>query len=249
MLLSNKEQAVCRSLTYKGHVFSLTGEEEKMQSTEKSDQSQGLFTYSYMTEMLVKLKGCFDQVLTLKETAELSHPESCLLIRHDIDFSIELALKVAKIESQIGLRSTFFVRFDAKYYNPFFIPHLEMLHEIKSMGHELGLHYSVYPGSTGLDPTEHVMTQKNTLEHLLNAPVESGAPHEPSRTIQNSKNPLADLFKVDAYSDQLMSQFKYISDSGGRWREGNPMNWLEEKNLYVLIHPFWWFNTSPCENY
>jgi hypothetical protein len=47
-----------------------------------------------------------------------------------------------------------------------------------------------------------------------------------------------------------MEGFKYLSDSNGRWREGCVCGHLEEyERLCVLTHGWWWFETSPVENY
>jgi hypothetical protein len=47
-----------------------------------------------------------------------------------------------------------------------------------------------------------------------------------------------------------MPQMKYISDSSARWREGHFYEWVGKVDLIqVLVHPIWWYQNIPQENY
>jgi hypothetical protein len=46
------------------------------------------------------------------------------------------------------------------------------------------------------------------------------------------------------------TEMKYLSESGGRWRESCFHNWINQVDrLQVLVHPFWWYDKVPQENY
>ena len=53
-----------------------------------------------------------------------------------------------------------------------------------------------------------------------------------------------------SYENRFFKDIKYLSDSGGRWREGHFNEWVNVENkLQVLTHPWWWFKKYPQENY
>ncbi len=62
-----------------------------------------------------------------------------LIIRHDVDETIESAIKMARYENIHGLKSTYFLLHGTPYFNntPKF---KEYCLEIKSLGHDIGLH-------------------------------------------------------------------------------------------------------------
>ena len=43
----------------------------------------------------------------------------CVILRHDIDYSLEQAVKLARIEKDLGVRSTYFVLLTCDFYNVF----------------------------------------------------------------------------------------------------------------------------------
>ena len=74
-------------------------------------------------------------------------------IRHDIDYDIVTAARLAKIEHILGLKGSYYVLHTAPYYGYFKDGKyyrskrcLDILLEIQSMGHEIGLHNDcLYP--------------------------------------------------------------------------------------------------------
>lgn len=76
--------------------------------------------------------------LTFEEYISLNDkPEKVILIRHDVDSEPEYFLKTAKLENQLGLRSTYYFR----HIEGIFLP--DLIKEIAALGHEIGYHYEV----------------------------------------------------------------------------------------------------------
>ncbi len=177
-----------------------------------------------------------------------------LVLRHDCDHSLTLAVRMAALESKLGCTSTYFVRLHATGYNPFTLEGLHQLDAIQSFGHEVGLHLETGLG-TALGRTEHEMTtrQLKAFRALIGTDQFGVSNHEPARTgglaIAQS---LVDDGKVayHAYEDRFIRGMKYLSDSGGRWREGCFSEWIgQAMQLQVLVHPYWWYGKLPQENY
>ena len=63
------------------------------------------------------------------------------LIRHDIDMSIDKALELAKIESDLGIRATYTILMTDIFYNPLEQNNRDTLIHISNLGHDMGLHF------------------------------------------------------------------------------------------------------------
>tara|TARA_A100001015_G_scaffold260287_1_gene304859 strand:+ start:369 stop:962 length:594 start_codon:yes stop_codon:yes gene_type:complete len=161
---------------------------------------------------------------------------------HDCDFFLEQAVTLAKHEHQIGIKSTYFVRLGAREYNllnPFY---KKMVHEIIDFGHDVGLHYEKI-----FDQTD-IAYNICLLSKILKYPVRYFNVHEPVRTGIDFKNNTSKSNR--AWNSPFFNTVKYISDSGGRWREGcfsKHINGYSE--LLINTHPVWWFDSTPTENY
>lgn len=62
-------------------------------------------------------------------------PDSGVLIRHDVDRRANNSLKVAKLEKELGIKSTYYFRITSGSFKPVIIK------AIKDLGHEIGYHY------------------------------------------------------------------------------------------------------------
>lgn len=87
----------------------------------------------------------------LKESGILSVParsvtkEKYLVLKHDVETKVENALRIAEIESKYGHRGSYYVQ-AYLLENP---KNIEMLKEIKDLGHEVSYHYDVMDSCKG----------------------------------------------------------------------------------------------------
>jgi hypothetical protein len=175
-----------------------------------------------------------------------------VLMRHDIDLDVSPALNLAKFENQIGIKSNYFFRVNAKNYNILSLPTLNSISIIKDLGHEIGLHLDGNYLIKESNELKTVKSIKNFLESKLNERIISLSIHEPSRTSMEIDETVMDYlgFKFNAYGDKYFKNIKYLSDSGGRWREGHFGEWVNKEDKFqILTHPFWWYKIHPQENY
>ena len=96
------------------------------------------FTYGAYKEMLNSLR---DHGYKFADYINCDDYERCVILRHDIDDSVECALKMAQIEAAEKVKSTYFVLLTSEFYNVASKANKEKILEIKELGHDIGLHF------------------------------------------------------------------------------------------------------------
>jgi len=96
------------------------------------------FTYAAYEEMLSLLKKNRYEVCNY-ETYQ--HSNRCVILRHDVDFSLEAALSFAQLEYKNDVQSTYFILLSTSFYNLFHRKASDIIKKIRAMGHDIGLHF------------------------------------------------------------------------------------------------------------
>ena len=204
------------------------------------------FSYEYLRDILNSAKRNF-QFHLFCELPEVLHQTTTpkLFLRHDIDLDLNKALEMAIIENQLGICATYMVMLNSPCYDIEDERSRSILKQLLSMGHEIGLHFDI-SNDQKINPDISINSVEldiyrdiKRLEEIIHSPVQSISFHRPLS--QFLKGPLKIANKVNAYSNELMTW--YLSDSAGRWREGEPVpKLLKPKGelLQLLIHPIWW---------
>jgi len=171
---------------------------------------------------------------------------SYVLLRHDVDASLKQALNMAKIEKQLGVKSTYFVLFSNKYYNLFEKEGINELREISKLGHEIGLHYDleIYD-SYNMEHVDILQSEISLLESFLNTKVKSISMHNASMIKTDDLFSSSNKF-INAYNPELYDL--YVSDSCRAWDMEDIIRLLNcnYEKVQLLIHPLLW--TEKCKN-
>lgn len=144
-----------------------------------------------------------------------------VLLRHDVDLSLEAALVLARLEQAAGARATYFLMKESLFYNLDSELGRETLRELRSLGHAVGLH-GVYPRASRDDRFDAVLAWHNPDPEYV---------HEPVSGFVNVMQP------------PWFTKGKYRSDSNQHWREGCPHEELRAGTfewLQLLTHPEIW---------
>ena len=162
-----------------------------------------------------------------------------LLLRHDVDLSLHLALAMAQLENERGVTATYFILPHNDFYTPFAPEGRRVLSQMIELGHEVGLHCdaAVYPEEAAAC-RRAIQRDIETLQDVTGRKVVSASQHNPtvSRPVD-----FGELVEVDAYAPWLREKFIYVSDSVMSWRSVTPWDLLaSRKNLQLLFHPIWW---------
>ena len=178
-----------------------------------------------------------------------------LILRHDIDFNLNAAYRMALIDHKLGIKSTFFLRVCANGYSLSSAPSIRIVKELIDMGHELNLHLD-----SGMEEIwscsleDSIDRQFKLFEASTGFKAKGFSTHMPA--VQGGLeycNAIVEKFSLNyhAYEKQFTSgQFKYISDSMKMWREKPLVEFIDNVNkIQLLIHPIWWYESNPQENY
>jgi hypothetical protein len=143
--------------------------------------------------------------------------EKTLILRHDVDKKPENSLKVATIEKELGVRSSFYFRAVKKSFKE------EIIKKIANLGHEIGYHYEELSLVKGDMNKAINMFEENIREFRKIYPVRTicmhGSPLSKydNRLLWNNFNYRAYGIIGDPYFDMDFNVFMYLTDTGRRW--------------------------------
>ena len=197
----------------------------------------------------------------IKETGKLMDYQEALghreyiILRHDIEFSIERALKMSYIESEMGIATTYFVQIRNDAYNAFSFKNIEILRNMHRRGHHIGRHYHIGETMVPECVAKEIAEQCDLLQYMTGIHIDRYSMHRPKKETRYFETEIPG--KLNAYgacffaysedvkpSDEL--NVKYISDAKHQWNYGTP----DDDTLYrlpriqLLVHPDYWSDTA-----
>ncbi len=171
-----------------------------------------------------------------------------LIWRHDVDFSVHRAYRLALIEKEFNISATYFIHLHSEYYNFMESNIVKLVRKILQKGHSIGIHFD--PGfygdklKTETDLEKYLLIEKNILEEMFETRVNSFSFHNPDIGDFLKYDDFEYVGLINAYATLFKKKFKYCSDSNGYWRFKRLIDFLEEcqstDSVQVLTHPGWW---------
>ncbi len=144
-----------------------------------------------------------------------------LLLRHDVDLSLEAAVAMAELEAELAAPATYFLMTRSEFYNLDSPSGEAAIERLRRLGHRVGLH-AVYPEAAHDARFDPALAWHNPDPDYLTAPVEG---------------------LVNAMQPGFFDPEHYRSDSNQRWRHGCPHEQLARSEfewLQLLVHPEIW---------
>ncbi len=198
------------------------------------------FTYTKYRELLKMAKSGWK----IFDYRNIEWEEKFIVWRHDVDYSLNSSLKLAKIEQEEGVKATYFVNPHSEFYNIAELSQFRILKEILSCGHDLGLHFDAafHEIKSESDLEIFVAKESSCLEDLFGAKPIAFSFHNPvSENLESEADEYGGL--KNCYSKKFKEEVGYCSDSNGYWRFRRLYEVLKEgkdTRLQVLTHPGWW---------
>lgn len=200
-----------------------------------------------------KIIGVVKQSGKLKDYTEAKDAEEFIVLRHDVEFSLERAYKMAQIEQSGGVSASYFVQITNNAYNALSMQNRKLIREINEMGHKIGLHYHLNGITDPLKTRDGIRDQIRIMSEMCGIPVERFSIHRPVREVYYNSIPIDGI--INAYSPEFFTlldedksieekdlEVKYIADSRHRWNYGYPDEDTIRRNkkIQLLIHPDFW---------
>lgn len=185
------------------------------------------FTHKMYINYLKAIKENYAFILRFDEFMALEKPlGSICLIRHDVDRKIKNAERMALIEAEAGIKSTYYVRTKKSVFDA------DIIRSIYELGHEIGYHYenlSDFNGNIDLAIQDFGFQLKRIRDIV---PVKTISMHgRPLSRYDNrdmwkskeKKELLIQHFKLlgEVYLDIDYSEIVYIGDTGRNWKTRN----------------------------
>jgi hypothetical protein len=145
--------------------------------------------------------------------------DGVLLLRHDVDLSLEAAVEMAELEAEVGATATYFLMTQSIFYNLASPVGSRTLNRLRELGHRIGLH-AVWPRVDLDERFDPVLAWHNPDPEFMREPVDGAV------------NVMEPRFSAN-----------YRSDSNQNWRHGCPHDALatgELPWLQLLVHPEIW---------
>jgi hypothetical protein len=167
-----------------------------------------------------------------------------IFLRHDIEFSIHDAIRMAEIESGMGIRATYFLQIHSEFYNPLDMGNYNSIKKILENGHDLGLHFdSHYWGiNSEKELEEYIEIDKNIIETYFKIKIKVFSFHNTNDFVLSCENENYGGL-INTYSKRFKTEIGYNTDSTGYWRYERLEDRLREakdKSLQILIHEGMW---------
>jgi hypothetical protein len=167
--------------------------------------------------------------------------------RHDVEFSPVQALKMAKIEHDLGVKATYFWQTHGKQYNVYTRFFSDILREIQSLGHHIGLHFdSHYWGVKDVDQLNRcIEIDKDYFEKVFGLKLDTFSFHNTTPFVLS-----CDEYQygglINTYARFFKEHYQYCADSTGYWRYEVLDEVLRDpntKHLQFLSHDAMWSDT------
>lgn len=201
------------------------------------------FTYKAYKNLIEKLK------IKNYEFCDYENYEKnkkSVILRHDIDTSLEKALEIAKLEKSLEVSAYYFILLSTDFYNINSKKSSEILKEIIKLGGKIGLHFdeTKYEINTKEDYVKYINYELKILSYIFEEKINVVSMHRPSKEFLEMNLEIPNV--INSYQKKFFKDFKYVSDSRMFWRE-NIEEIIEKDDynkLHILTHSFWYSNNQ-----
>ena len=206
-----------------------------------------MFSFDDYREIIRAIKAT-GRYATYEEALE---KDSFVIMRHDVEYSVERAHALAKVEESMDFRSTFFFQWTNNSYNILSRKNRDILSDMHERGQHIGLHFALNGMTDMRVIKERIKQEMDMLSNMLGFEINSFSIHRPSPDVLAENIKISGI--INAYQDDFFTfdpkatpesdlDVKYMSDANHVWRYGYPDEETINKydKVQILTHPFAW---------
>jgi len=198
------------------------------------------FTLEHYFETIENYKDEGYQFIRLFEAPHLTRSDDKFVVmRHDVQLSLDAAYELAKEEANHNIESTYYVLLYSDLYNINSVNSIHSIRAISRLGHDVGLH---------LDTKKMINMQKEVkwLEMLLGIDVTSYSQHlvDESPPIDSATRMMnRSLMNADDWTEER--GIKLLIENGMKWNEDCFCKHIGRfPRMQVATNPEWWVNNG-----
>ena len=201
------------------------------------------FTFEQYRRILRNAKQHGFSFVNYRQIGDASESKKNIILRHDIDISLEKALAMAEVEHEERVTSTYFIMLSSDFYNTHTKSARTILNRITHLGHDIGLHFdeTVYHDIQLHELKPFIDNELDILSSIAGKEISAVSFHRPSQRLLENDLDLGEV--VNTYARRFFTEIKYLSDSRMNWSEitiDEAITNGQHPNIQLLIHPIWW---------
>lgn len=193
--------------------------------------------YSLETYRNILIQAIDNQYQFIRfETKDILVNKKIFILRHDVDISPIMALRLGQIEFELDVKANYFFQIGAETYNIFSEENRNIIVALRQLNHSVGLHVDeniFKEEDTSIGETIEWFNRNVTfIDNIVSF-------HRPTEKVLGKK---FDHF-ISAYQEEFFNNEKYLSDSRKN-QDFYPklMEWIQKGKpmIQLLLHPVWW---------
>ena len=206
------------------------------------------FSYDSYKEILNNFKNKKYKFQKFGDYKKVKKNNPNIFLRHDIDITLDKVIQIARIETEIGVHSTFFFMTNSPFYNIYSSKGHELIEELIQLGHHIGLHFHAESYKNLFleqDINMAVKKEIKNMENIFDLKIDAVSFHRPNKLLLNGSSLLTTPFP-HTYMKEFTKEIDYCSDSSGEWKFGSPLerkSFKSNQDIHLLTHPIWWNET------
>lgn len=197
-----------------------------------------VYEYDWYETFLKRFRDAGYEFRTFDEPTD----DGGVFLRHDVDWFPAKAARMAKLEANLGISSTYFILITSPFYNALTPTNREHIREIASLGHRIGLHFDLTCYFEGIPDenrlADRIRTDTTVLETIVDDVDDVVAFHNPPEWVLSRR--FEDI--TSTYEPRFFDEISYTSDSLQRWCESPPFDAESSlpSTVQILTHPTLW---------
>lgn len=176
---------------------------------------------------------------------EVSGRDRCILLRHDVDYSLRMAVELAEVNRSLGITGTFCILLRSHVYNPLSAWSIDEVRKLRDCGQHVALHYAAPPRLPASDGelAKLILSDFEMLRSSLPDLLPAFAWHNPTAELIERGQALEVPGLVNLYGARFVKDMAYVTDSNMRHSVAEFSDLLTDgryAQLHLLCHPLIW---------
>jgi len=175
-----------------------------------------------------------------------------IYLRHDVDYSLEMALRLAETNAELGIQGTFCVLLRSQIYNLLSRPSMEVVSKIHALGQHVGLHVPLQLAQPADDRLLEAHLRADFEFVRSNLPMVSPVyswHNPPGEALERYLEYSVMAGLVNAYLAPFFRDIAYYSDSNMRYSVEEFLRLVGESGcqaMQLVLHPLHWVAGGTC---